>query len=112
MTTHARPLATFILFAYNQERFVREAIAAALAQDYEPLEIILSDDCSSDRTFDFMQEMAAGYRGPHSVRAARTSRNLGVTQHVLGRGREARGEIVVVAAGDDISKPHRTSRIV
>ena len=57
-----RPLVTFALFAYNQERYIREAVEGAFAQTYEPLEIILSDDCSTDRTFEIMQEMVANYR--------------------------------------------------
>lgn len=56
-----RPLVTFALFAYNQEKYIREAVDGAFSQTYEPLEIILSDDCSSDRTFEIMQEMAAAY---------------------------------------------------
>lgn len=106
------PLVTFALFAYNQEKFIREAVEAAFAQTYEPLEIILSDDCSTDGTFEIMQEMAAAYRGPHRVRAVQTPRNLGVVQHVLLRGREAAGDIVVVAAGDDVSLPERVARHV
>jgi len=48
--TTDRPLVTFALVAYNQEQYIREAVEGAFAQTYEPLEIILSDDCSSDRT--------------------------------------------------------------
>ena len=106
------PLVTFVLFAYNQERYVREAVKAALAQTYEPLEIVLSDDGSSDRTFEIMQEMAAAYDGPHEVRVVRNPHNLGLIPHVLARGREAKGELVIVAAGDDISKPERTACLV
>lgn len=106
-----QPLATFILFAYNQEKYVREAVEGALAQTYAPLEIILSDDCSPDSTFAIMQEMAAAYRGSHMVRAVQTPHNLGLIQHVLLRGREAQGEIVVVAAGDDVSKPGRVAAL-
>ncbi len=57
-----RPLVSFVLLAYNQERYVEEAIAGAFAQDYSPLEIILSDDCSTDGTYAIMQRMAAGLR--------------------------------------------------
>ena len=105
-------LVSFSLFSYNQEKFIREAVEGAFAQTYEPLEIILSDDCSTDGTFPIMQEMAAAYRGPHRVRAVQTPQNLGVMQHVLMRGREAAGDIVVVAAGDDISLPERVARHV
>jgi glycosyltransferase involved in cell wall biosynthesis len=108
----AVPPASFIIFAYNQKRFIREAVESAFAQTYEPLEIILSDDGSSDGTLEIMQEMAAAYRGPHEVQVVRTPQNLGVTRHVLLRGSEAQGEIVIVAAGDDISEPERTARLV
>ena len=39
-----RPLVTFFLFAYNQEKYIEEACRAALAQTYSPLEIIFSED--------------------------------------------------------------------
>lgn len=107
-----RPLVTFVLFAYNQEKYIRKAIEGVFAQTYEQLEIILSDDCSTDRTFEIMEEMAAGYQGPHRVRSIKNDTNLGVARHVIKRGREARGEIVVVAAGDDISIPMRTAKLI
>ena len=80
--TTDRPLVSFAVIAYNQERFIREAIEGAFAQTYEPLEIILSDDCSPDRTFDIMQEMAAAYDGPHKVVLNRNEPNLGLVPHV------------------------------
>ena len=107
-----RPLVTFALFAYNQERFIREAIEGAFAQTYEPLEIILSDDCSTDNTFGIMREAAAAYRGPHCVRLNRTQTNLGVFRHVLEVVSLADGELMVIAAGDDISLPERVDVFV
>lgn len=112
MTDSDRPLVTFALFAYNQESIVRDAVAAALAQDYEPLEIILSDDGSTDRTLEILREMTRAYCGPHVVRINRNERNLGIGAHVNRVMEMASGEFVVVAAGDDVSLPHRTSRLV
>lgn len=108
-TTQAaeRPLVTFALFAYNQEKYIREAIEGAFAQTYEPLEIILSDDCSADQTFEIMKEMAASYSGPHKVSARRNPANLGPLSHILCVAGAANGEILVVAAGDDIAFPNR-----
>ena len=51
--------------AWNQERFVREAVEPALVLDFIGLEIILSDDKSGDQTFEIMSELAAAYTGPH-----------------------------------------------
>lgn len=107
-----RPLVSFALFGFNQEKFIREAVQGAFAQTYEPLEIILSDDCSTDRTFEIMQEMAAAYEGHHDILLNKTTRNLGVVAHVIEICRNAKGAIIVVAAGDDISYMQRVETIV
>ncbi|MRH78509.1 glycosyltransferase [Spiribacter sp. C176] len=107
--TTDRPLVTFALFAYNQEQYIREAVEGAFSQTYEPLEIILSDDCSTDRTYEIMQEMAAAYEGPHVVRLRRNPWNLNIGGHVRELASVARGDIIVMAAGDDISMHHRVT---
>ena len=109
--TADRPLVTFALFAYNQEQYIREAVEGAFAQTYEPLEIILSDDCSTDRTFEIMQEMAAAYEGPHEVRVRQSYANRGITGHINDIADTARSDILVMAAGDDVSAPVRTERL-
>lgn len=106
-----KPLITFALFAYNQERFIREAVDGAFSQIYEPLEIILSDDCSTDRTFEIMKEMAAAYTGAHNIVLNRNETNLGIRNHVNKVFSLAQGELVVLVAGDDISMPQRAEVI-
>lgn len=106
-----RPLITFMLVAYNQERFIAEAVQGAFSQTYSPLEIILSDDSSSDRTFTIMQEMALDYKGPHTIVYTRNKRNLGLAEHINCVMEIVKGELVVVAAGDDISFPQRVDRV-
>ena len=76
------PLVTFALFAYNQEKYIREAVEAALAQDYPNLEIILSDDCSTDRTFEVIQNIVSKYKGRHRVIHNRNQSNLGISRHL------------------------------
>ncbi|MFO1431402.1 MAG: glycosyltransferase [Candidatus Competibacteraceae bacterium] len=107
-----RPLVTFALFAYNQERFIREAVEGALAQTYSPLQIILSDDCSSDRTFEYMKEMARSYEGPHQIVLNRNESNQGIGGHINRVMRLVKGDLIIVAAGDDISMPQRTGTVV
>jgi glycosyltransferase involved in cell wall biosynthesis len=105
------PLISFVLISYNQEGFIREAVESALSQSYSPLEILIQDDCSSDRSFEIIQQMVAAYRGPHSVQCLRNPANLGIARN-LNRAMElCRGRLIVVAAGDDISLPMRTEVI-
>jgi len=93
MTDQDRPLVTFALFAYNQERFIREAVEGALTQDDSPLEIILSDDCSNDSTFQIIQDVAETYSGTHRVLVNRNAGNLGIGGHVRNLGAISNGKI-------------------
>jgi len=105
-----RPLLTFAVVAYKQEQYIREAVEAAFAQTYSPLQIILSDDCSPDRTFEIMQEMAAAYLGPHRVCLNRNPTNRHIGGHINRVMELAEGDLVVIAAGDDISAAERVAR--
>jgi glycosyltransferase involved in cell wall biosynthesis len=104
-----RPLITFALVAYKQERFIRDAVKGALAQTYEPLEIIISDDCSPDGTFQVIQEITAEYSGPHKIILNRNEMNGGIGININRIMELSNGELIVIAAGDDISLPSRTA---
>lgn len=106
------PLVTFALLAYNQEKYIREAVEGAFAQTYKPLDIILSDDCSSDSTFEIIAALVEQYKGAHQIRMRRNHENLGLLNHVCSIAEIAIGELTIFAAGDDISEPHRAETIV
>lgn len=106
-----KPLISFCLFAYNQERFIKEAVQGALSQTYSPLEIILSDDCSTDSTFEIITELIKDYNGSHSIKINRNSQNLGIGSHINKIMEIASGILIVAAAGDDISLPNRTEEL-
>lgn len=105
-------LASFVVCAYNQERFIHEAVEGAFAQRYTPLEIILSDDCSTDSTFEIMRALTSKYQGRHAIHLNRNENNLGLAEHVNKVCRLINGSVLVGAAGDDISLPERTDRTV
>jgi len=106
------PLITFALFAYNQENYIREAVEGAFAQTYENLEIILTDDCSSDNTWGIIKEMVEDYSGSHQIIINRNNKNCGLASSVNWAFQTARGLLIVIAAGDDISFPNRTEVLV
>jgi len=106
------PLTTIFLFSYNQEKFISEAVSSILAQTYEPLQIIISDDCSCDRTYSLASKLVEEYDGPHRVLLNKNEKNLGIGKHVNRVMELAEGEIVVAAGGDDISLPERVSDII
>lgn len=106
------PRATILFLAYEQASFVEAAARSVLAQVGEPLEILLSDDHSTDGTFEILERLAQAYSGPHQVRARRNPSNLGIGAHYNVLVAEARGQLLITAAGDDISLSHRAAQLL
>ena len=106
------PLVTYLLLTFEQERYVRHAVQAAFAQDYHPLQIIISDDASSDKTQDIVAEEVSRYRGPHNVYVNHNTHRLRSVGHLTHAMSMVQGDLVVLAHGDDISLPQRTRALV
>lgn len=100
------------VFCHNQEAYVRQALESAFQQDYSPLEIIVTDDASTDGTFALVNTLAAQYRGPHRVLARRNETGLGLAGSLNQVMELVSGDFIVVAAGDDISYPSRCRTLV
>ncbi len=97
---------------YNQEAYIEEALRAALAQTYEPLEVIVSDDCSTDGSWAIIQRVVAAYQGPHKIVLNRNERNLKTIGNFQKLCSLASGELIVKADGDDVSYPQRAEVLV
>ena len=106
-----RPLVSYILCSYNQEKVIEEAILSAFSQTYTPLEIILSDDCSTDSTFSVMKRMAKTYRGQHKIRLNCNQQNMGISAHFARAVEMAHSEFIIAAAGDDVSLPEYSEEL-
>ena len=102
-----KPRFTLLVTCYNFENFIREAVESALAQTYEPLDIIVSDDCSTDRSWEVIQETVAAYKGPHHVILNHNEKNLGFALNLNKSYGMARTDWVLNQSGDDISLPTR-----
>lgn len=103
-----RPRVTFILLTFNQEALVEQAVRGALLQEYDDIQLIISDDCSSDSTFGVIESTVARGSGPKDLIVRQNSQNLGLARHVNEVSRLASGDIILLAAGDDVSLPGRT----
>lgn len=112
MTFEQENWVTLIVFTYNQENFIGDAVNSALAQDYPNLKVVISDDCSTDKTFENAQKLVGSYSGSHIVELRRNDENLGLINHLNTLMAEVETELVVVAGGDDVSLPNRVSRLM
>jgi glycosyltransferase involved in cell wall biosynthesis len=94
------PTISVVVPAYNEERYIAEALDAVIAQTRSPLEVIVVDDGSTDAT----REVVAGYRG--TVRLVEQE-HRGWFDAFDTCFREARGEFVALCPADDIWEPRK-----
>jgi glycosyltransferase involved in cell wall biosynthesis len=112
MSIPAKPLVTMLLICFNQEGSIDAAIDGALAQDYPNLEIVISDDASPDNTYARICAKLQNYAGPHKIKILRNPQNLGIGGNLDQAVRQSRGDLIFIAAGDDVSLPQRVSTVV
>jgi cellulose synthase/poly-beta-1,6-N-acetylglucosamine synthase-like glycosyltransferase len=125
-----RPSVSLVTPAYNEEMLIVQSAKAFLASDYEPLEVIVVDDGSSDETFARLDEafdlVSLPIRGRtslqsepiRSVSISRVDPRLRVVSKANG-GRSdainagistARGELVVITDADSLLEPDAITR--
>jgi glycosyltransferase involved in cell wall biosynthesis len=91
-------LVSVVMAAFSEEAFIAEALQSVLAQTYQPVEVIVVDDGSDDRTADIAREHdVCLLRRPHL--GASAARNAGLAI--------ARGDYWTVFDADDVMPPER-----
>ena len=93
------PLISICIPTYNGEGTLAQALESILSQDCEGLEIVVRDDCSTDRTHDIALEYSS--RFPF-VRVNRGERNLGMDGNFVQTALLATGTYVWMMGQDDV----------
>lgn len=103
---------SLLLITYQQERYIEEALQSTLSQDYSGLQVVVSDDASTDGTWEIIQKITASYKGQHQVIIRRNESNRGMAANFNEGLKCCSSELIVVQAGDDISESYRVSSLV
>lgn len=101
-TASGSELVSIGLYVYNMERTVKRAIDSLLAQEYAHFELIISDNVSSDGTFEILQQAAAK---DSRIRLIRQEKNIGGFANMKYVRSQARGEYFMWACADDFWEP-------
>jgi glycosyltransferase involved in cell wall biosynthesis len=91
-------LVSVIIPCHNAERFLPETLESVARQTYKPLEIVLIDDGSTDRTRSLIESLGPGVKAAYTQnKGAAEARNLGMGM--------ARGEYLQFLDADDLLAP-------
>ena len=102
------PAISVVVPTYNAARYVAEAMASVLAQDFCDFELLLIDDGSTDDTASVVSQFAADPR----VRLLRNERNLNLIATLHRAYAECRAPLIARMDSDDVCAPDRFSRQV
>lgn len=103
------PLVSIGVPIYNEAKHLAEALDSLLAQDYENIEIMISDNASTDSTPQICAEYVA--KDPR-IRYYRNDTNVGSFENFNRAVELARGEFFMWASGHDLRHPSHMSRCI
>lgn len=96
---------TIGILTFNHEKFIAKCLNSVLALKYDNLEIIVSDDCSKDSTYQIVQDIVANAQSSHHIILNRNEVNLGLASNFNKTfGELATGDFLVTFGGDDAIK--------
>ena len=107
MEQEAGPLVTIGIPTYNRRDLLERAIASCLAQDYPRVEVVVSDNASTDGTWDFLGSLADG-----RLRLLRQGENIGLVGNWNACLAAARGEYFLMLCDDDCLHPDAVTRLL
>jgi glycosyltransferase involved in cell wall biosynthesis len=102
------PLVSVIVPTFNRVRFLGEALRSAIAQTYRTIEIIVSDDGSTENVF----ETVVAPLGDPRIVYRRNAKTLGMGLNIWGALTSASGKYVATLHDDDLWEPDFLSRLV
>jgi glycosyltransferase involved in cell wall biosynthesis len=104
------PKVSVVVPIYNQAGFIRDTVESVLRQDHQNIELVLSDDGSTDGTSEVLREYAA--REPERVKLVASEENTGIAG-AFNRALDAHtGDYIAWLGGDDVMLPGKLSRQV
>lgn len=99
-------LVSIIMPSYNTGSFIGKSIKSVLAQTYENWELIIVDDCSTDKTDEIVKPFLKDSR----IRYLKNDRNSGAALSRNRALREAKGKWIAFLDSDDLWFPEKLKK--
>ena len=93
------PLVSILIPTYNRQDFILECIDSALNQTYKNIEIIISDNCSTDQTLEICK---AASQKDSRIKVVSTLTNLGPVANWLNCFTNSSGQYIKLLFSDDL----------
>ncbi len=101
----AEPLVSVVIPVYNHARYVRQCLDSLLSEGWPNLEILITDDGSTDGSYEVIEKWRAEHPYAFARFALTKQENRGLTKTLNSLVSQARGEFVTLLASDDYLLP-------
>lgn len=98
-------LVSVIVVSYNSEKTIIETLDSILMQTYKNIEIVVSDDKSSDRTISIVKEWMQKNGSAVKTKIVESINNTGIPGNVNRGIRACSGNLIKLIAADDLLMP-------
>lgn len=102
LVRNVEPLVSVNMLTFNHERYIKQAIEGIVNQKTNfPFELVIGEDCSSDKTREIVFEYQKKY--PHIIRVLTSEKNLFTNGSSNGKRTllATRGKYIALCEGDD-----------
>lgn len=101
--TVKEPLVSVLVICYNSSKFVTATLDSIKNQLYVNIELIISDDCSTDNTVEICREWLTANKDRFlNTDVLTIEENTGTSNNINRAVKKAKGEWIKIIAGDDI----------
>jgi glycosyltransferase involved in cell wall biosynthesis len=98
------PLVSVLVAVYNQKNVIEQTLNSITSQTHQNIEIIISDDCSTDNSQEILRRISATNS---KIKLFLQDKNLGITQNYNFLVSKATAKYIAIFAGDDVMLPEK-----
>lgn len=102
------PKVDILLATYNGEKYIKEQVESILNQTYENIQIIISDDCSTDNTRQVLKE----YENNEKIKIFYQEKNLGYVKNFEFLLKQVKSNLYMLSDQDDVWKKEKVEKSV
>jgi glycosyltransferase involved in cell wall biosynthesis len=109
--TNKLPLVSILIPAYNQTKYLREALESAINQTYPNIEIIVGDDSTTDEVEEFIKPYLKRYSNVSYFKNEREKIDYGYINHINCL-KKSKGEYINFLNHDDVFHPQKIEKMM
>lgn len=105
------PKVSVLIPMYNRKHCIKQCVDSALNQTFQDFELVIRDNCSTDGSYEFIQEKYADKISSGKIKLFRNEKNLGEGGNCSKLFKDATGKYIAILHTDDMYLSHHLQHL-